>query len=455
MKALGPIVGHVTSTTAKVWFRAADTAAVEVRTGAGEWKAHAAAANPARSFIAVAELAGLVPATEYQYRFVSAAGPIDGAEGRFTTLAGNPDQLSFAFASCHKPTSAGAREEGFERWSALADAMWSHDFLILCGDQIYEDGLWPPKKTAAEALGAWVQQYESHWGDDRFRQVTAFSPTYMMWDDHEIRDDWGSRRGDWSGDDEKRAFAAAADAYQIFQNSHNPPGDGGPRPFGFRVGAAAFYFFDLRGERGKDPTYPVLGKAQFNGFLEWMSTAGRDAELLFVVTSVPIAHVSQWAVEAARAAGKDLDIDTADAWDDDRNAPDLVRLLDTLFHLQCDGAIKQVFVLGGDVHVATACQIRSSNPQHAKNPVIHQFTSSPISNAPPSWVASLFSGLFIRGTQDLGAGYEAINTRYLARRNFGEVSARRASGVWTVEFSINAEDGGVLNPWATVRCPRA
>src|SRR5690348_18101870 len=57
-----------------------------------------------------------------------------------------------------------------------------------------------------------------------FPYTTLFRSTYMIWDDHDIRDDWGSRPADWTGADERRGFAAAADAYEIFQNAHNPPG---------------------------------------------------------------------------------------------------------------------------------------------------------------------------------------------------------------------------------------
>jgi alkaline phosphatase D len=452
VKQIGPIVGHVTRTTARIWVRAESVAELQYRTGVGEWTSVPVLRRPELGGNVVTDLAGLHPATEYQYRFLDRGAELPGASGRFSTFSENPSSFSFAFGSCHDPFGPGAPEGGYERWSALADAMWSHDFLLLCGDQIYEHGLWPPPATAKEALSRWEAQYERFWGDPRFAQVTAFSPTYTTWDDHEIRDDWGSRSADWTGDTERLAFAAANEAYQRFQNAHNPPGYGGSRHYGFRIGSAAFYVLDLRGDRGKDPEYPVLGKQQFQALLDWLSDEAQGADLLFLVSPVPVAHVAQWAVGQARLRNLHLDIDTADLWNDPKNQKDLRRLLDTLFHLQCEGSVRQVFILGGDVHVATASRIQSENPQHAKKPTIYQFTSSPLATAPPGWAGSLFSGLFIRGTIPLIDGYKAVNTRYLARRNFGEVKVRRQGEGWAVEFSIAAEGGGILNPWARVEC---
>ena len=452
MKQIGPIVGHVTGTTARIWLRAEAVGELQYRAGPGEWTSIPVVRRPELGGNVVTDLTGLQPATEYQYRHLDAGVALEGASGRFKTFAENPSAFSFAFGSCHNPFGAGAPEGGYERWSALADAMWSHDFVILCGDQIYEDGLWPPPASAREALARWEAQYERFWEDPRFGQVTAFSPTYTTWDDHEIRDDWGSRPGDWTGGSEQVGFAAAAEAYERFQNAHNPSGHGGARHYGFRLGAAAFYVLDLRGERGKDPEYPVLGREQFETFLDWLSNQAAGVELLFVVTTVPVAHVAQWAVAQARERNLHLEIDTADLWNDEKNQKDLRRLLDTLYHLQCEGAVRQVFILGGDVHVATASQIQSDNPQHARKPIIHQFTSSPLSTAPPGWAAALFSGLFIRGTISLIEGYRAMNTRYLARRNFGEVKVRRHGAGWQVELSIAAEGGGILNPWVRVDC---
>jgi hypothetical protein len=140
------------------------------------------------------------------------------------------------------------------------------------------------------------------------REVLRRTSTYMTWDDHEIRDDWGCPRLDHNremdGDTppagkeyeyfgaKDEIFQAARRAYQIFQQAHNPGGFDGSFYYSFRRGPAAFFVTDCRSERGRNLAYPILGETQWKAIETWArDPQTRAADIIFFVTSVPMAFL--------------------------------------------------------------------------------------------------------------------------------------------------------------------
>ena len=83
-----------------------------------------------------------------------------------------------------------------------------------------------------------AEMYRFNWSRDPVRQILANVPTYMIWDDHDIRDGWGSlasdsptmaalhRRGAAIFHASTAFFEDARDVYWHFQGCRNPlPGD--------------------------------------------------------------------------------------------------------------------------------------------------------------------------------------------------------------------------------------
>jgi hypothetical protein len=174
-----------------------------------------------------------------------------------------------------------------------------------------------------------AEMYRFNWSRDPVRQVLANVPTYMVWDDHDIRDGWGSLAADSPimaakhprGAAIFRActayFEDARDVYWHFQGCRNPlPGDyrdptvpaqpdpafpnyiGGPVPHGqrlgmpfvFRCGRLMVVVLDSRGERDvfrKD--YPILGQRQWTFIDDVFAHLPADVDALAVVTATPIA----------------------------------------------------------------------------------------------------------------------------------------------------------------------
>lgn len=497
------IVGDTSSEHTTLWFQLSAAAPRESRlvcvlrpksAAAGADRRVELVFDPDRDHTATTVLRGLAAATPHFYELRLALA--NGTEhvltrGSVRTLPANPQRLTIAFASCHRPN----RPAALDRWAALA-AREDVDLGFLMGDQIYGDDI----EKQFPAL-SWNERYERRyrqlWAYQPVRNVLRSRPTFMTLDDHEVVDDWGVEPVD-----EDRE-AAGLRAYRIFQQAHNPGGFGATTlDYSFTLGPAAFMVTDSRSARGKDTTFPVMGRAQHQRLLTWSrSPAVQSADLVFVVVPVPpamvpIAQLEKLASLLAAPAGavgvgllgvlagaaigfavggpvgavigaqiggasgafvggvgakvvyehlentiKDPDI--RDAWTYDKNLPDLVRLLDVLFDVANDiGADgrpgprpKGVFILSGDYHFGAIHRILSSRRgnghDHRNNPAIVQITSSPIS------IDAIDAELLLKAASIVSTDkafkldddhYQAQFVGHLEQRNFGRVSFERVAG---------------------------
>jgi hypothetical protein len=374
--------------------------------------------NAARAMTGIVRFTNLRPGALYAY--LLKVVPADGAEqvvtqGRFKTFVSDPKRMNIAFGSCHRPSN----EEMLDRWKALARRT-DQDVLFLVGDQIYGDGIekiWPKVTEGALTYEDWLQLYVRRYNQlfayQPMRDALRSRPTYMIFDDHEVVDDWGT-----DPIAEPGRLEAALEAYNIFQHARNPNAESvPPYDFHYRRGRAAFLFTDSRTGRRFGGDYPVMGAAQHQRLLAWArSEEVRAADLVFVIVPVPpailpVAQIEEWASAAAPVAGAAAgalagaiiggiggflvggpggavagayagaqagailggvgasayyehqednikDPDVRDAWTYDKNLPDLVRLLDVLFDVANDidergrpgPKPKGVFVLSGDYH---------------------------------------------------------------------------------------------------------
>jgi hypothetical protein len=331
---LGPVLGHTDHESTRIWIQVADDPALyAVRVeGLGLFPFESTEPLGIEFGTAVARVGGLVPDQRYRYRIVRAGRFVAGARGSVRALP-PPESLTnlvFCAISCNGADKLGA-------WQQLADFMDKAEpsFLLMMGDQIYMDEDEPDifehhyESDSATRRRAMADKYRANWSREPLKRLFANTPTYMVWDDHDIRDGWGSLAGDsptLAAKHPKGApiaaklqafFEDARDVYWHFQGCRNPlPGDHedpfvpgqrdpafpnyveGPlprgtrigMPFVFRCGRAMVMVLDSRGARDVfRADKPILGAEQWAFIDQVIAKLPADTEALAVVTATPIA----------------------------------------------------------------------------------------------------------------------------------------------------------------------
>ncbi len=153
-------------------------------------------------YYALCVLTALRPATWYTYHLGCADKPGEPATWLETTLlqcfrtldlpdAGQP--LRLAYGSCRRLTAPGPDAlSAFGGWLrdryAERETLWPR-VLLLIGDQIYADD--PAQRSQARSFAEFALLYVKAWaGDEGVRQVLAALASLMIFDDHEITNNW-------------------------------------------------------------------------------------------------------------------------------------------------------------------------------------------------------------------------------------------------------------------------
>jgi PhoD-like phosphatase len=174
-------------------------------------------------------LDGLEPGSDDTYTVAIDDVPVWPPPGappsRIRTLT--PERApQFAFGTCRTTgphDREGNRDHGVDALRSLAlslrddvRAQWP-DLLLLLGDQVYADSTPHPdleefmraRRSLDEPPGEeikdfveYAELYRLAWSDDVIRWVLSTVPSAMMFDDHDIRDDWNTS---WSWRREMRA----------------------------------------------------------------------------------------------------------------------------------------------------------------------------------------------------------------------------------------------------------
>ncbi len=325
---LGPVVGHTDDTSTRIWIQAFDKPSwYSLRIpGVGLFPFVSTEGGVLEFRTAIAVATGLRSDRIYRYQVLRRGRLIPRGGGRFRTMP-DPSSMSdilFASVSCNSIATDGV----WEQFAEFVDQSQPR-FLLMMGDQVYIDHDPPDvfeehfESTPAVRRAAMAEKYRLNWQREPVRRVLANVPTYMMWDDHESRDGWGSFAPDSPTlvakypqsqdifDRFNAYFEDARDAYWHFQGCHNPvrllgqdpalpnyiggPVSGGIRramPYAFRCGRTAVLVVDSRGERDIfRQRYPVLGSEQWTFVDHVFANLSPDVEALMVVTPTPIASL--------------------------------------------------------------------------------------------------------------------------------------------------------------------
>ncbi|MGW5637615.1 alkaline phosphatase D family protein [Streptomyces sp. NPDC003832] len=215
---LGPLLRYADGSSATVWVETSRPCAAEVRGAAG---AHGGTRTfqIAGHHYALIEVGGLTPATTEAYEVF-----LDGA--RVWPLPDSPfppsvirtpeadGTVRVAFGSCRwaAPPDGGHDPVGPDALDTLASRIAADpdgerpDVLVLLGDQVYADEVsedtrrWlAARRDLSEPPGAEVADYEEYtrlyyesWLDPEVRWLLSTVPSCMIFDDHDVIDDWNT-----------------------------------------------------------------------------------------------------------------------------------------------------------------------------------------------------------------------------------------------------------------------
>jgi len=214
---LGPMMRHVDEVSAAIWFETRESATVEVTAGERSWSARTFGVHGHHYALVHAD--GLEPGTVTPY-FVD----VDGercwppADSRFPTpviaTRGTGSPLRLSFGSCRTSVphdKVGNRTHGVDALLAFAlqlatgGAERPHLILFL-GDQVYADmtseamqDFIRTRRDITKSPGKELADYEEYshlyrlaWSIEANRWLMSTVPIAMIFDDHDVRDDWNA-----------------------------------------------------------------------------------------------------------------------------------------------------------------------------------------------------------------------------------------------------------------------
>jgi phosphodiesterase/alkaline phosphatase D-like protein len=450
---LGPVLRHVGETTASVWVQTDQAATVSVL------GCSARTFEVAGHHYALVPVTGLEPGSQVPYEV-----EVDGE--RVWPLTPSPfpasvirtrgraadERQRVIFGSCRytKVNDPKLRANlGLDALDAYAARMatlpadeWP-DALLLLGDQVYADELTPRNRRRIayrsdrhrdwpddEIVGfdEYVGLYCDSWSDPEIRWLMSTVPTAMIFDDHDVRDDWNTSAA-WRAEMEAKPWwreriRSALASYWVYQHIGNLPShdltsdpdyrkivehDGDAWPllveladradaetggekgvrFSFRwdLDRSRLLMIDSRNGRIlEDGQHLMLGESEFS-WVEQQATAPGPVDHLMIGTSIPwllphaigdLETVNE--IAAARPGWRGRLGETL------RQAADLEHWsafrasfdrLTAMIGRAAAGGPATVSVLSGDVHHSYAARADLPDDPPAR---IHQLTCSPVHN---------------------------------------------------------------------------
>jgi alkaline phosphatase D len=337
-----------------------------------------------------AEPVGLEPGRWYWYRFSALGQQSTVGRTRTAPAADSAATLRFAIASC-------------QRYDVGHYAAWRHvaaenlDLVMFVGDYIYEYATGKSAVRALEGgevftLDQYRARYATHKSDPLLQAAHAAAPWLLIWDDHEVSNDYANLQGQHLEVDMRARRAAAYRAYW----EHMPfPKSARPAGIDMRIVGrldwgtlARIHLLDDRQYRDvqacpkpgfggsntvaiaqcpalADPARTLLGAEQERWLADGWDTA-RPWNLLMQQT---LMARFTWQ-DPANGGG----VYWTDGWDG--YAPARKRLLDVVAAKKLAGAV----VLGGDVHSHYVADLKADFDDPAAPVIASEFCCSSITS---------------------------------------------------------------------------
>ena len=336
--------------------------------------------NEARGHSVHVHVQHLQPSTDYWYRFTQ--GDAHSTVGHTRTApALNADvrELRMALSSC----------QHYEQGQYIAHAEIAKeklDFVLFMGDYIDESSnpqhaIRKHNGEEPKTLQQYRERYEQYKRDPMLQAAHAAHPWVLMWDDHEVVNDYANDQ-DRQYTDPQHVLLRRAAAYQAYFE-HQPVllGPDANHPANMRLydqlswgKLADVWTLDCRQYRSaqacrdpvrgggrmvvqcdelNDPSRTMLGHAQERWLTESLSQSKRQWKLVAQATQISSTSVP---TPVGRSYWND-------AWDGYPEARK--RLLQTVV----DAKLNNVVTLGGDVHCNIAANLRLE-PNNPQSPIV-------------------------------------------------------------------------------------
>ena len=472
---LGPVLRHVDETSALVWVQVDRPSRVTVLGCSAD------TFEVCGLHYAIVPVTGLEPDTRTPYEvhvgdervwpLVTSSFPPSVIPTRGPASA---SRQRVVFGSCRYVKLADrklARQYGLDALDAYATRMAGEDpsawptVLLLLGDQVYADELTPQtRRRIANRTGRhpdWPDDeivsfdeysglYRDTWSDPEIRWMMSTVPTAMIFDDHDVRDDWNTS-GTWRRQIAQKPWwreriRSGLAAYWVYQHLGNlSPAELEADPYWRQVTAADGDVWDLLVEMAdradaevgtgaaahKDVRFSFcweLGRSRLmvidsrNGRIvestprkmvsdsefDWISErvlAPGDVDHVMVGTSVPwllpqgISDLQAANEKAGRRGGRvgraaELLRQEADMEHWPAFGHSFARLADLLRRIaRADGGRPSpatISVLSGDVHHSYAARAYLDGATDDTGTAAYQLTCSPVHNVVPGFIRVLF-----------------------------------------------------------------
>ena len=391
----GVTIGDVSSARALLWVRTDGAAAVQV-----EWAPLPVGGQVSTSSADVAPLSrtsllktgaetdytltipleGLTPSTRYRYHVVvgsaaSSTQQLSGksaATGEFVTLPDEQISRTVMFAWSGDLGSGGRCRQGLDGYP-IFDVIhrYNPNFFLFLGDTIYGDHVCPspPNEPGADfkatTLEAYRLRHRYQRGADALRRFLMGTPVYVVWDDHEVRNNF-------SGPYDEQ-MPPGRQALREYWPIASPLEDPHRLYRTVRYGAdLELFILDVRQYRSRNEdrdgvSKTMLGTAQLAWLLDGLQSS--TATWKVIATPVPLSIPK----------GGDARVPGNDGWAGGSDGTGFERerqvIVDTILTHQ----IKNVVFLSGDVHWV---QANAYDPNHDGVIDFHEYIAGPLS-APP------------------------------------------------------------------------
>ena len=216
---LGPMMRYVDAVSASIWFETRDSGEVVVRAAGRSWAARTFAVHG--HHYALVHVDGLQPDSTLPYTVEIDGTPVwpdskSSLPASVIATLGSEHPLRLSFGSCRTSVphdEDGNRTHGVDALRACALRLAAGgidvprpDLILFLGDQVYADlttekmqEFIRARRNISEPPGEELADYEEYahlyrlaWSDEANRWLLSTVPTAMIFDDHDIRDDWNT-----------------------------------------------------------------------------------------------------------------------------------------------------------------------------------------------------------------------------------------------------------------------
>lgn len=387
----GVAVGDVSSQSALLWLRTDGPASVQIEWATvSRWERASTLAtvvapvSRTASITTTAEtdytltipLEDLSPATRYRYHVLVISADQTtthlsaslAAKGEFTTLPDEKTSVPVTFAWSGDLGGQGRCRQGASGYP-IFDVIQRHNpnFFLFLGDTIYSDNPCPspPNDPGADFKAATLQTYRVRHryqrGAEALRRFLETTPVYVIWDDHEVRDNFAG-----PFDEQMPAGRQALREYwPIFSPAEDPH-----RMYrSVRYGAdLEIFILDTRQYRSRNedldgPAKTMLGHSQLQWLLDGLRAS--MATWKVIATSVPLS------VEKGGLGN--------DGWGHEPSGTGFGRERQVIVDAILRQTIKNVVFLAGDVHWV---QANAYDPNQDGIIDFHEYMVGPLSARP-------------------------------------------------------------------------